>query len=293
MSRQPVDRSGELVAAIAGMRAAAQARYGEALIELTVDRAGVRGTVALPAQAEELRRLLDEFRPTANAHVLVLATRRPRVGLYPEAEPLDVFRERPLGPHDERELTTQLLPGDPPAELLAVRAEQLLVRAAGDAVGWVPGTARFRFGPTARTSGDSLAAVPNHRWDPRAVREAAVNLLGRPYVFGGTGGPGVDCSGLSWRAFLAAGVMLPRNSRAQRKVGARVRLAELREGDLICGVHRGPKRTSHVAIGLGPDEVIHACSECHEVRREPLADFRARYQVLTVRRVPEALSPGR
>jgi hypothetical protein len=61
--------------------------------------------------------------------------------------------------------------------------------------------------------------------------------------------------------------------------------------DIICAVHRGPRRTSHVALYLGEGEVVHACSERNVVRREPLGDFRNRYQVLTVRRVPGAVSP--
>lgn len=288
-----MDRDHQLLAAISEMRAAARVRYGEALVEVTLGETGLRGAVALPAQAQELRRLLAELRPGAGAHLLVLATRRARVGLYPETEPLDIFRRWGEEGVTKRELTTQLLPGDPPAQLLAVRSEQFLVRASGAAVGWVAAAARFRFGPAPPTSRASGAAVPDAGWDPRTVRRTALGLLGRPYVFGGTGGPGVDCSGLSWRAFLAAGVTLPRNSRAQRKFGTRVRLADLREADLICAVHRGPRRTSHVAICLGGDQVIHACSEWHLVRTESLAAFRDRYQVLTVRRVPGALSGGR
>jgi len=275
------------------LRKEATSRYGDALIEVRVVSDGVRGTVALPWQATELRRRVTENWPEARCRLLVLASRRSRVALYAEGEPLDVWRRRPDRDSELQELTTQLLPGDPPAGLLAIRDGQYLVRAPGEAVGWVRLTARYRWGPAWPEALPGVLTVPSSGWDPGVVRHTALDLLGRPYVFGGTGGQGIDCSGLSWRAFLSAGVLLPRNSRAQRKVGDRVRIDALQEADLICAVHRGPKRTSHVALYLGDDQVVHACSECHEVRREPLRDFRERYQVLVVRRVPGAIAAPR
>lgn len=287
------DKARALQGAVDRLRSEATRRYGEALIEARLTKQGVVGTVALSSQADELRRLLAQHWPGASCHLLVLADRRPRIALYPERQPLDIWRRRPDGEPDRQELTTQLLPGDPPAGLLAVRENQYLVRAPGQAVGWVAQGAAFRWGPAVPEADWGAAALPSAGWDPQVVRQAALEFLGRPFVFGGTGGQGIDCSGLSWRAYLKAGVLLPRNSRAQRKVGERVRLAALREADLICAVHRGPKRTSHVALYLADDDVVHACSECHEVRRERLRDFRERYQVLTVRRVPGAVTSPR
>ncbi|MGH7643282.1 MAG: C40 family peptidase [Candidatus Dormibacteria bacterium] len=275
--------------AIDRLRSDAVIRYGDALIDVSLTEVGLLGTVALPGQAEGLMRLAASLWPQSSSRLLVLATRRPRVALYPDVEPLDVWRRRTGGVATPQELTTQLLPGDPPAGLLAVRNGQYLVKAPGEAVGWVEKTARFRFGAVPCLA-DPATGIG---WDPTVVRQTALDLLGRPYVFGGTGGQGIDCSGLSWRAFLAAGVLLPRNSRAQRQVGDRVRLAELQESDIICAVHRGPKRTSHVALYLGEDEVVHACSEWNLVRRERLGEFRDRYQVLTVRRVPGAIGHPR
>jgi len=293
LTRAQRESSRELLEAIAKLQTAAKTRYGDAIIEVSLGPDGLRGAVALPGQAEALRRLVGDLWPAARCQLLVLSTRHSRAALYPLAEPMEIWRRRPDQGGPERELTTELLPGDPPAELLAVRGGNYLVKATGEAVGWVAHTARFRFGPTQTLDCPGAAVVPRLGWDPEVVRQTALDLIGRPYVFGGTGGLGVDCSGLTWRAFLTAGVRLPRNSRAQRRTGERVRLAELGATDLICAVHRGPRRTSHVALSLGDGEVVHACSESHQVLRERLADFRTRYQVLTVRRVPGAVGTPR
>ncbi|MGH7612144.1 MAG: C40 family peptidase [Candidatus Dormibacteria bacterium] len=259
------------------LRRRAEERYGSALIEVWTRPTELRGVVALESQAEELARMLHAHWPQAEPHLVVLARRRARLGLEAADGVLEVLR-RPGG----RELTTQLLPGDPPAEVLARRDGHYLVRAAGEALGWVVR------GAGRRVPAPGPALAPPQTYDRELVMSAALALLGRDYVFGGTGGPGVDCSGLTWRAFQAAGVALPRNSRAQRRVGRRVRLSELEGGDLVLAVHRSSRRTSHVALALGPEELVHACYEQRRVLREPLAEFTRRYQVLSVRRLPGA-----
>ncbi|MGH7639807.1 MAG: C40 family peptidase [Candidatus Dormibacteria bacterium] len=279
MSRAGDPEWERLAAGLERVRSSAAQRYGDPLIQITLADRGIRGAVGLPSQAKEIRGLVEAVWPGAACRLLALAERRPRAGLYPDQEPLLVLR-RPPG--ESPELTTQLLPGDPGAGLLAVRPGRYLVRAPGQAVGWVSAQSVFRWGPPP----PPRPLGPPGGWDPERVRDSALHFLGAPYVFGATGAGGLDCSGLTWRAHLAGGVLLPRNSLAQRQVGVRVGSTSLRLGDLVCAVYRGPRHTSHVALALGADEVIHACSELNRVRRESLADFRQRYRILTVRRIP-------
>ena len=276
--------------ALEGLTAEAAQRYGPPLIGLTVVPGRVVGWVATPAQAELVRARLAALWPGATAQLLILAERRARLGLHAVEPALDVWRTPP-GPGSESERATQLLPGDPPAEVIAIRPRHFLVRAPGAALGWIARDSSYRLG-TPHPEGDPPVDITQAaaRWNPALVLAAALAHEGQPYVWGGTGAMGVDCSGLVWRAFLSQGVLLPRNSRAQRQVGVRVRRAELGPGDLVGAVSRGPRHLSHVALMLTSGEVIHACSERSRVRREPLTDFERRYRVLTLRRIPGAVT---
>jgi cell wall-associated NlpC family hydrolase len=110
-----------------------------------------------------------------------------------------------------------------------------------------------------------------------ALLAAARAGVGAPYRWGGTTPDGYDCSGLVQRAFLAAtGVLLPRHTAEQRRVGARITVAEVRAGDLLFASVRG-RRVGHVMLMSGPDRVIHACRTEERVIEEDLAENALRY----------------
>lgn len=95
---------------------------------------------------------------------------------------------------------------------------------------------------------------------------AALGRVGQPYIWGARGGAGIDCSGLVQTAFAAAG--LPRDSDQQESCGQEVQGPPQR-GDLVFF-------PGHVAIALGPDEVVHASQDKGAVAVEPLAELIAR-----------------
>ena len=96
-----------------------------------------------------------------------------------------------------------------------------------------------------------------------ASLEAAITYasaqLGKPYVWGGNGPNGFDCSGLVQQSFLRAGIQLPRVAVDQFAATAPITSADLRRGDLLfwssssraSGIH-------HVAIYLGGNRYIEA-----------------------------------
>jgi len=94
----------------------------------------------------------------------------------------------------------------------------------------------------------------------------ALQQIGDKYVFGADGLVYWDCSGLTMRAFQAAGVSLPHSSRAQFQYGKSVARKDLQPGDLVFF----GKPISHVAIYLGGNRMLHAPRTGSRVK---IADF--------------------
>lgn len=82
----------------------------------------------------------------------------------------------------------------------------------------------------------------------------ALKQIGDRYVFGSAGLTTWDCSGLTMRAFAAAGVSLPHSSAAQARMGRSVPLNALKPGDLLFF----GRPISHVGIYLGGGRMVHA-----------------------------------
>ena len=82
----------------------------------------------------------------------------------------------------------------------------------------------------------------------------ALAQIGDKYVFGAAGLINWDCSGLTMRAFQAAGVSLPHSSRAQYNYGKSIARKDLLPGDLVFF----GKPISHVAIYVGGNRMLHA-----------------------------------
>lgn len=92
------------------------------------------------------------------------------------------------------------------------------------------------------------------------VLSRAVNVLGTPYVWGGSSpSKGFDCSGLVKYAFNdVSAVDLPRTSNAMSTGhGQKVDRKDLKPGDLLF-FNIKSRKVNHVAIYLGNDRFIHA-----------------------------------
>ena len=82
----------------------------------------------------------------------------------------------------------------------------------------------------------------------------ALNQLGDIYVWAGAGPTKWDCSGLTMRAFQAAGVSLPHSAAIQYNYGKFIPRSALAPGDLIFF----GRPISHVGIYLGKGKMVHA-----------------------------------
>jgi cell wall-associated NlpC family hydrolase len=88
----------------------------------------------------------------------------------------------------------------------------------------------------------------------------AQTKTGLPYVWGGVGPDGYDCSGLSMGAWRAAGVNLNRTTRDQYKQVLKISYDELRPGDLVFWSTdaNNPDAIYHVAIWAGGGQIMEA-----------------------------------
>jgi len=101
----------------------------------------------------------------------------------------------------------------------------------------------------------------------KRVEKNAKKLLGLKYVWGATGPDKFDCSGFTQKVYKISGIKIPRNSRAQAKVGQYIHYENLQKGDMVF-FDTERKRTghvNHVGIYLGNGNFIHASSGSKKV----------------------------
>jgi peptidoglycan DL-endopeptidase CwlO len=125
----------------------------------------------------------------------------------------------------------------------------------------------------------------------RAAVRWALAQLGDPYRWGATGPNMFDCSGLTSAAYAAAGVAIPRVSRAQWGAGPHVQVANLLPGDLVFYADNpaDPATIHHVGMYIGNGLMVHAPHTGDVVRVASI--WRDGY-VGATRIVPGVLTPG-
>jgi len=108
----------------------------------------------------------------------------------------------------------------------------------------------------------------------------ALKQIGDRYVFGAAGLVYWDCSGLTMRAYRAAGVSLPHSASAQTGYGRRVPLNQLRPGDLV--FFGSP--ISHNGIYIGGGRMVDAPHTGARVRVEAFGSYFGRLRLVAARR---------
>lgn len=92
----------------------------------------------------------------------------------------------------------------------------------------------------------------------------ATDMTGLPYIWGGTGHVGVDCSGLVQSALAATGVDTPRDADQQElQLGLPVDFTDRMVGDLLFW-------PGHVGIVVQGDQLLHANAHHMCVAKEPV-----------------------
>lgn len=89
------------------------------------------------------------------------------------------------------------------------------------------------------------------------IAQAAAQVVGAPYQFGGADLHGFDCSGLAVYAYERAGLEIPRTAQAQQEAARPVAIEALSPGDLVF-FRIGSRHVNHVGIYAGGGRFIHA-----------------------------------
>jgi cell wall-associated NlpC family hydrolase len=126
--------------------------------------------------------------------------------------------------------------------------------------------------PAALLQGCSTMGSGPERAEREAIVETALGEVGRPYRYGGDSPEGFDCSGLVEYSYAEAGISLPHNTAAQRRVGRRISLDDARPGDLLFYRFENSPSALHVAIYLGHGKMVHAPESGKQVSVSHLDD---------------------
>jgi cell wall-associated NlpC family hydrolase len=121
--------------------------------------------------------------------------------------------------------------------------------------------------PAIGRPGRSPAAGGDRARAGRAVA-FALSQRGKPYRWGAEGPHAFDCSGLTWAAWQAGGVAIPRTAAGQLARLPRVH-GRLRPGDLVIYPSRGPTGR-HVAMVVGRGRMVEALGRGIPVRSTSL-----------------------
>jgi cell wall-associated NlpC family hydrolase len=110
------------------------------------------------------------------------------------------------------------------------------------------------------------ARSPAAKDGARVARAVAFALAqrGKPYRWGAQGPGAYDCSGLTWAAWRAAGVAIPRTAAGQLAGLPRAR-GRLQRGDLVIYRSSGPSGR-HVAMVVGQGRMVEAVGRGIPVR---------------------------
>jgi cell wall-associated NlpC family hydrolase len=118
-------------------------------------------------------------------------------------------------------------------------------------------------------------SAPPARPAGQIAADAAVSKIGSPYVYGGAGPSGFDCSGLVYWSHQQAGQIIPRDSYGQLGGGTHVEAANIQPGDVV--IYGGG---GHAGIYVGGGQVVHSSTQGVPVGRMGLND----QSILDIRR---------
>jgi cell wall-associated NlpC family hydrolase len=101
--------------------------------------------------------------------------------------------------------------------------------------------------------------------DAQTIIATARQMMGSPYLWGGTSCKAADCSGFVKQTFYALGIILARDASQQARYGQVIDITNinnLQPADLLF-FGRSPQRITHVGIYIGNGDFIHSSGRVH------------------------------
>lgn len=129
-----------------------------------------------------------------------------------------------------------------------------------DRTGWLPAG-------DVRIAEDLASPVPLD-----GIFDLAEQLIGVPYLWGGTTAAALDCSGYTYRLYHAYGITLSRDADDLASGGVPVARSDLQKGDMIFTSGSSGGAVSHLGMYWGNSMVLDASGE-HGVMLRPMTDF--------------------
>jgi hypothetical protein len=162
-------------------------------------------------------------------------------------------------PEQGSEVVTRLLSGTG-VSVEEKRGDWALVKA--NRIGWIP-----------KSSLRALGDIPESIKEKRVlIISDAKRLIGIPYLWGGTSGNGIDCSGFVRLLHQWVGVTIPRDADMQHAAAKPVE-PPFEIGDLFFFAEDDSKRTiTHVGISLGGWKIMHSSRRHNGVYEDDLQE---------------------
>lgn len=117
-----------------------------------------------------------------------------------------------------------------------------------------------------------------------SISNTAKDLIGIPYLWGGTSTKGLDCSGFTKTVYFLNGLILPRDASQQVQMGKLVDeekdFSKLEVGDLLFFGRKNNDQSEsviHVGMWLGNNKFIHASGDVHISSMDSLDENFDRY----------------
>ncbi|KVE33817.1 C40 family peptidase [Burkholderia sp. TSV86] len=153
-------------------------------------------------------------------------------------------------------------------------SSQNAVNSAQSDIGFLPQNSQQQPNGTAapaKSQGGAKSFLSGMAGKAGDVVVGALNMIGVRYRWGGnTPDSGLDCSGFVRYVFQdTLGMSLPRRAEEMSRVGEKVRMSELKPGDLV--FFNTMRRTfSHVGIYIGDNKFVHSPSTGSTIRVDDL-----------------------